>query len=113
MNIFKKIKYFFMYQRAISMANNAYHTTGNRHYVMPTPQGKLMVTDRANFRLLKRKHYINPNATLGHLTAECFYHTPHRGGTHAMHPTKVKAQLHLYWQWAQLFEKRKKQHKKK
>lgn len=113
MNIFKKIKYTLMYRNAISMADQAFTATGKRHYVMPTPQGKLMVVDRANFRILKRKHYINPHATLPHLAAECFYHTPHRGGTHAMHPDTIKQRKALYWQWAQLFEKHKKQHKKK
>lgn len=113
MNIFKKLKYYLMYRRAVIMANDNYNATATRHYVMPTPQGKLMVVDRSNFRLLKRKHYINPNATLGHLAAECFYHTPQRDGTRAMSPQVAKARRTLYWQWAHLHELHKKKNKKK
>lgn len=111
MNIFKKLKYYIMYRRAVIMANDAYSETRNRYYVIPTPEGKLMVVDRTNFRLLKRKHYFNPNATLNHLAAECFYHTPHADGTRAMSPKEAKARRTLYWQWANLHELRKKKKK--
>ena len=103
MNIFKRIKYFFMWHKAIRMADDAHYSTGIRYYVMPSTDGKLMVIDRRNFRLLKKKGYISSLATVGHMTAECFYHTGYANGTHCIHSDVLKLKRKQYWQWAQRF----------
>lgn len=89
MNIFKMIKAKLVYSLAVQKANDAHEETGERYYVMPSTDGKLVVVDRRNFRLLKRKHYINQNANIGTMHKECFYCTPYRNGSGEM-PDEVR-----------------------
>lgn len=55
MNIFKKIKAEIVYSLAVRKADNAHSENGERYYVMPSEDGRLVVVDRRNFRILKRK----------------------------------------------------------
>ncbi len=89
MNIFRKIKALVAYGIAVQKADDAHRENGERYYVMPSMDGKLVIVDRRNFRLLKRKHYINKEANIATMQKECFYCTPYRNGSGAM-PDEVK-----------------------
>lgn len=58
------------------MADEAHKMNRQKYYVLPTPDNKLIVTDRKNFRELRRKRYINRNATVTQLRTHSLYHTP-------------------------------------
>lgn len=99
MNIFKKIFASLRFREAIEKAENAYRTTGNRHYVIPAPsKKKLLVVDRSNFRTLKRKHYINQKRTCDELLRDCFYCTPDRGGRQIA-DTFLKIKENQFYDW--------------
>ncbi len=94
------IKAKLVYSLAVQKANYAHEETGERYYVMPSTDGKLVVVDRRNFRLLKRKHYINQNANIGTMQKECFYCTPYRNGSGEM-PDEVRVlKKAAYMDWA-------------
>lgn len=76
MNIFKKIKAEIVYSLAVRKADNAHSENGERYYVMPSEDGRLVVVDRRNFRVLKRKNYIPKDASVADMQRECFYCTP-------------------------------------
>lgn len=80
MNIFKKIKAEIVYSLAVRKADNAHSENGERYYVMPSEDGRLVVVDRRNFRILKRKNYISKDASVADMQRECFYCTPYRNG---------------------------------
>ena len=64
------------YREAVEIADAAHEKDSDRYYVMPSMDGKLIIVDRKNFRLLKRKGYISKTATMGSTITECFYFTP-------------------------------------
>ena len=64
------------YREAVEMADAAHAKDSDRYYIMPSMDGKLIIVDRKNFRLLKRKGYISKTATMGSTITECFYFTP-------------------------------------
>lgn len=82
MNILKRISAYFRLKKAILMAEKAHKKNGQRYYVIPGHPSKptLLVVDRRNFRLLKRKGYINPNVYIADLDKDCIYKTPDRKG---------------------------------
>lgn len=84
MNIFKRIKAEIAFLHAVKSAEEAHAETGERYYVVPSVDGKLVIADRKNFRALKRKHYIDSDATVAQMQKECFYCTPYRNGTGKM-----------------------------
>lgn len=93
MNIFKKIKAEIVYSLAVRKADNAHSENGERYYVMPSEDGRLVVVDRRNFRVLKRKNYIPKDASVADMQRECFYCTPYRNGTGEM-PADIIALKH-------------------
>ena len=76
-NLFSKFRDYLVYREAVRLADAQHEKNHSRYYVVPSKSGKLMVVDRKNFRILKRKHYVNSTATLKDMEIECFYHTPH------------------------------------
>ena len=80
MNIFKKIRAALRYNEAVRQADKEHRETGERYYVMPNGNGKLIIMDRSNFRRLKHKHYISHKCSVRDLESECFYCTPYRNG---------------------------------
>lgn len=88
MNIFKRIKAEIVYSLAVRRADDAHHETGERYYVVPSLDNKLVIVDRKNFRALKRKHYVDNDATIAQIQKECFYCTPYSNGSGAM-PTEI------------------------
>ena len=74
---------FLRYRTAVKRAQKAWRKTSQRYYVMPASSQtaiKLLLIDRKNFRVLKRKGYINSRATVDNLIQECFYCTPYGNG---------------------------------
>lgn len=84
MNIFKRFKAFLRFREAMRQADKAYAQTNQRHYVLPSPDGMLIIMNRKNFRELKRKGYIDRRAYVLGLEKGCLYCTPYGNGTRGM-----------------------------
>lgn len=80
MNIFKKFKAYLRFREAVKKANEAHLINGQRYYVLPTDDGKLVIMDRKNFRGLRRKGYLARNISIATLANSCIYHTPDNRG---------------------------------
>lgn len=104
MNIFRKFKARLRLREAVKMADRAYRANGNRFYVMPVEGSfgrKLVVLDRNNFRIYKRKRYVGADAKVFDLIRECFYHTPYRGGVAGLSPGERKFKELQYLNWVE------------
>lgn len=89
-------------RRAVIMADKAHAGDGERYYVMPTADSKLIVIDRRNFRIMKQKHYINRNASVRDLADECFYCTPYRDGKGELPPDVLELKKRQYLVWSEI-----------
>lgn len=96
MNIFKKFKAFLRFREAMRQADKAFLQTNQRHYVLPTPEGMLIIMNRKNFRELKRKGYINRKAYVLGLEKGCLYCTPYGNGTRGMSKETSKERFKRY-----------------
>lgn len=96
-----------MYREAIRKADQAHASDGNRYYVMPSAEGKLLIVDRENFRILKSKHYISHQAKVKDLERECFYCTPYHNGTGELPPLLIAIKRKQYLDWYQATRKKK------
>lgn len=110
MNFFITIKAFLRLYEAMRQANKAHNHNGQRYYVMPTSgtSGQLIIVDRANFRKLKRKGYINRNNFISDLQNECFYCTPYRNGMGALSSKAIALKKKQYYSWLDAISKAKK-----
>jgi len=107
MNIFKKIKASLTFHEAVRKAEKAHADDGNRYYVMPSAEGKLLIMDRENFRILKHKHYIDSKAKVKDLVNECFYHTPYSNGKGEIDPFALEFKRQQFLAWYEMTHKRK------
>ena len=98
-NPFSLLRDFLLLREAVIKADCAHIANGNRYYVLPANDGKLIVMDRPNFRKLKHKGYITHKARIRDLEAECFYCTPYRNGNGILPPNFRKAKTKAYMQW--------------
>ena len=102
-------------RKAIITADELHAKDGDRYYVMPGSDGKLIIMDRKNFKRLKFKHYIDTSVNLNDVRRECFYHTPYANGSDPM-PSYVRSiRADNYYQWAatqRIINRQKKQHGK-
>lgn len=96
MNIFKKFKAYLRFREAIRQADKAYVNTNQRHYVLPTPDGMLIIMNRKNFRGLKRKGYIDRRACILGLESGSLYCTPYANGTRGMSTETRKERFKRY-----------------
>lgn len=114
MNIFAKFFALLQFREAVKKANIAYETNNHRYYVMPTADysGKLVVLDRNNFRILKRKGYINQDASVRNLIDECFYYTPNTGGCDALPEYGLQVKTESFLNWKKAVRQQKKRIKK-
>lgn len=96
MNIFKKFKAYLRFREAVRQADNAYAQTNQRHYVLPTPDGMLIIMNRKNFRGLKRKGYIDRRAYVLGLEEGCLYCTPYGNGKRGMDDTTKQMRYKRY-----------------
>lgn len=108
MNIFSKFYHYLQLREAVKQADKAHLLNGQRFYVMPAQDGKLIVIDRRNFRALKSKHYINRDTNLHDMLSECFYFTPHRNGDGYILPTTRRQKVIQYFQWVEAMKQLKK-----
>lgn len=97
-----------MYREAIRKADRAHANDGNRYYVMPSAEGKLLIMDKKNFRILKRKHYIDSRARVQDLVNECFYCTPYSNGEGALDPFAIEFKRQQYLAWYKAAHQKKK-----
>lgn len=108
MNIIKKFKAFLRFREAVKRADMAHAQGDNRrYYVLPTPDGKLVIMDRKNFRLLKRKRYINRDYTVPAVANHCIYHTPDAGGMGGTPKEYLREKFNDYIKFIKETEKRK------
>lgn len=107
LNLFRKFKAKVQLAKAIRMADDAHRADGERYYVMPTSSGRLMVTDRKNFRGLKAKHYIPQTASVKNLVDECFYCTPYRDGTGVLPDFVMEIKTKQYFAWVEHIRRKK------
>ena len=108
MDLFQRLKSNLMYREAVRKADKAHADDGNRYYVLPNAEGKLLIMDKKNFRILKRKHYINSKATVQDLLDECFYFTPYCNGECAITKEIMALKKKQYLSWYRAFVKIKK-----
>lgn len=82
MKIVIKLKAKIAFIKAVRLAEDSHAKDGDRYYILPSGDGKLVVVDKMNFKRLRRKHYIGKNYTPSRLVDECFYYTAnyHEGG---------------------------------
>lgn len=101
MNIFQQFFAYLRLREAVRKADEAYQQTGKRHYVMPSFGGdrKLLVMDRSNFRILKRKGYITHKALVHDMMLESFYFTPHRDGSGWLTDKDRRRKVRQYFSW--------------
>ena len=99
MKFYRRFKAFLALREAIRKADNAFLDGRGRFYVLGSADGKLVVTDKKNFRILKRKGYISRFATTQDAINECFYFTPFKDGHGRITPEimAVKRKQYLAW----------------
>lgn len=112
MNIFKRIKAVLALREAIRQADEKHLDGGGRIYVLGGTDGKLIVTDKKNFRGLKRKGYIDKTATTLDALSECFYFTPFKNGDGYITNEVRNAKAREYMSWVEANHRLKKQLKK-
>lgn len=112
MKFYRRFKAYLALREAIRKADNAYLDGGGRFYVLPSGDGKLVVTDKKNFRMLKSKGYINRRATTQDALDECFYFTPFKDGHGCITPEIMAIKRRQYISWVDAQHQLKKASKK-
>ena len=100
--MFERIRRFFdtnRYHNAVKRADAAFQRTGSRQYIILQTDFKLVVMDRAYFRLMKQEKRLPPEVTINTLQRECLYHTPYANGTEAMSNEEMNKRLDKYLRW--------------
>lgn len=113
MNIFLKFKAYLRLREAVIKADVAHSKDGDRYYVVPSTDGTLIVMDRKNFKILRRKGYINRNVYVKDLVRESFYFTPYQGGNGYITKEFRRMKMKEYYSWCEAMRKLKKANKKK
>ncbi len=99
MNIFRQFFAYLRLREAVRKADEAWRRTGRRHYVLPGSNRSLIVMDRDNFRILRRKGYIPQKAVIHDAVAESFYFTPHRDGSGRLSGKDRSMKVRQYFSW--------------
>ncbi|MCM1077764.1 MAG: hypothetical protein NC411_10440 [Bacteroides sp.] len=109
MNIFQQFFAYLRLREAVRKADEAYHLSGKRHYVLPGVERNLLVMDRRNFRILKRKGYISRGASVNDALVESFYFTPLADGSGFLSESAHRRKVQQYFSWytARLKEEKK------
>ncbi|MBD5384913.1 hypothetical protein HDR69_00600 [bacterium] len=101
MNILQQFFAFLRLREAVRKADEAYRLHRRRFYVLPGAGRSLVVMDRANFRILRRKGYIPPGAVLSDAAVESFYFTPHADGSGRLSWPDRRHKVRQYLSWYQ------------
>ncbi len=96
MNIFKKFFYFLRFRQAVIMADKAHAKNNIRYFVIPDNKGKLIITDRKNYRLLRRKKYIPGDQSYLLALNTCLYRTPDGSGRNGLSAESMQDRFRLY-----------------
>lgn len=99
MNIFRKFRAYLQLREAVHQADKAHAETGERYYVLPSMDGKLVIMNRINFRKLKQKSYIDHKIKIADLVAESFYFTPYANGGSYITKDFLKRKAKSYYSW--------------
>ena len=99
MNLFQQFFAYLRLREAVRKADEAYRLTGKRHYVLPGNDRRLVIMDRSNFRILKRKGYIYQNACTNDAMMESFYFTPHGDGSGILSESGRRHKVKQYFLW--------------
>lgn len=109
MNIIKKLKAFLRFREAVKRADQAHDLNKRRYYVIPTPDEKLLITDRKNFRELRRKKYISREVTLDRLREGSVYHTPDARGIGGVPAEFLQEKFREYVRWIDSSKKKERE----
>lgn len=90
---FRILKRKVIYYNAVRLAEKCYAKSGYRYFVMADCDGKLIVADKKNLRILKRNHYIEDTPMPP--TQTCVYYTANHAGK-TMGKTAMLRRKHLY-----------------
>lgn len=98
------------YTNAVRMADDYHARDGQRYYVVAgATDGRLLVMDRARFRMLKKKNMLDYSITLQSLVEKSFYFTAHGNGSGILTKADVDAKRRDFYRWRQeIFERRQK-----
>lgn len=110
MNIFQQFFAYLRLREAVRKADEAYRLHRRRFYVLPGADRSLVVMDRSNFRILKRKGYISPKAFTRDAVNESFYFTPFADGSGRLSDADRRHKVMQYFSW---YETRLKEAKKR
>ena len=101
MNIFQQFFAYLRLREAVRKADEAYRLHRRRYYVLPGPARSLLVMDRSNFRILKRKGYIDQKALTQDAAIESFYFTPYADGSGSISEPDRRHKVRQYFSWYQ------------
>jgi hypothetical protein len=112
-NWYRYFRDYLRLRNAIIMADEQHAKDGDRYYVVPTTDGTLLVVDRKNVKVLKRKHYIGKNVVMNDIIHESFYYTPFANGRDTLTPAQRQAKANAYYAWCNFQHSIKKAKKNK
>ena len=103
MNVLRKLNAYLRLREAVNQADAAWQRNRKRYYVLPSTDGSrlLIVMDRQNFRVLKRKGYIDRSASMPDLAVESFYFTPSGNGTGCLSDADRRHKAAQYYSWVE------------
>ncbi|MEG1544911.1 MAG: hypothetical protein RR382_10375 [Tannerellaceae bacterium] len=104
-----KIKHFIRYnvamikyRYAVKLADDAHKKSGERYFVMPNENDKLIVINRNTFRKFKMRGQIVHEAAVKDMIKESFYLTACKDETHPVHPSVKEAKRLMYLEYVGL-----------
>lgn len=95
----KNLRSFIQLQSAIIKADRYHQLNGQRHYVMPFPDGKLVIFSKDSFKDWKRKGYLQKLSSVGSMERQCFYHTAYQNGNGAMDEDTILLREAVFYAW--------------
>lgn len=99
MNIFQQFFAYLRLRTAVRKADEAYSLHRRRFYVLPGADRSLVVMDRSNFRMLKRKGYISQKAFTRDALFESFYFSPCADGSGRLSEADRRCKVRQYFSW--------------
>lgn len=95
----KNLRSFVQLQFAIMKADKYHQIDGQRYYVMPYKNGKLMIFSKSSLKEWKREGCISKSSSVGSLERHCFYHTTYQNGNGVMDAADVLLREAIFYAW--------------
>lgn len=92
--LFKRIKCEIMYYKAVQMAEKASARKGQVYFILPTAGKKLMVVNRAEYLIMRKRKMTDKDAKAKDLYRDAIYHTL----CHSKNAKRKKHRRFLKWQ---------------